>query len=84
MTNLAGTKPPAAGSAAKHGDQWSAHPESQRRGHYFVESVNRNLVNPLLGWSQGHYLIYEQNGERRVSTVNDKPVTDVLSTQSYR
>ena len=47
-----------------------------------MESVNRSLVNPLLGWSQGHYLIYEQNGERRVSTVNDRPVTDVLSTQS--
>ena len=57
-------------------------PSPNEEGIYFVESVNRNLVNPLLGWSQGHYLIYEQNGERRVSTVNDRPVTDVLSTQS--
>jgi len=57
-------------------------PSPNEEGIYFVESVNRNLVNPLLGWSQGHYLIYEQSGERRVSTVNDRPVTDVLSTQS--
>ena len=57
-------------------------PSPNEEGIYFVESVNRNLVNPLLGWSQGHYLIYEESGERRVSTVNDKPVTDVLSTQS--
>ena len=57
-------------------------PSPKEEGIYFVESVNRNLVNPLLGWSQGHYLIYEQNGERRVSTVNDRPITDVLSTQS--
>ncbi|MAK94500.1 MAG: hypothetical protein CMQ69_07820 [Gammaproteobacteria bacterium] len=57
-------------------------PSPNEEGIYFVESVNRSLVNPLLGWSQGHYLIYEQNGERRVSTVNDRPVTDVLSTQS--
>ena len=57
-------------------------PGPNEEGIYFVESVNRNLVNPLLGWSQGHYLIYEQNGERRVSTVTDMPVTDVLSTQT--
>ena len=38
-------------------------PSPNEEGIYFVESVNRNLVNPLLGWSQGHYLIYEQNGE---------------------
>lgn len=57
-------------------------PSPNEEGIYFVESVNRNLVNPLLGWSQGHYLIYEQDGERKVSTVNDRPVTDVLSTQS--
>ena len=57
-------------------------PSPNEEGIYFVESVNRSLVNPLLGWSQGHYLIYERNGERRVSTVNDRPVTDVLSTQS--
>ena len=57
-------------------------PSPNEEGIYFVESVNRNLVNPLLGWSQGHYLIYEQNGVRRVSTVSERPVTDVLSTQA--
>lgn len=57
-------------------------PSPNEEGIYFVESINRNLVNPLLGWSQGHYLIYDEGGERRVSTVNDRPVTDVLSTRS--
>ena len=57
-------------------------PSPNEEGIYFVESVNRNLVNPLLGWSQGHYLIYEESGERRVSTVNDRPDADVLSTRS--
>ena len=57
-------------------------PKLNEEGIYFVESVYRNLINPLLGWSQGHYLIYEQNGERRVKTVDERFVTDILSTKS--
>ncbi len=57
-------------------------PNPDEEGIYFVESVYRNLVNPLLGWSQGHYLIYEINGKRRVRTVSERPVTDILSIQS--
>lgn len=52
-------------------------PEPGEKGIYFVESTSRDLVNPLLGWSQGHFIIKDDNGERRISTVDDIPVTDV-------
>lgn len=54
-------------------------PEVGEEGIYFVESISRNLINPLLGWSQGHYLIIEQEGERLVNTVSQSPVTDVMA-----
>jgi hypothetical protein len=52
-------------------------PRVGEQGIYFVESVSRSLINPLLGWSQGHYLIVEGNGERLVNTVGETPVVDV-------
>lgn len=52
-------------------------PRVGEQGIYFVESMSRSLINPLLGWSQGHYLIIEENGERLVNTVSESPVTDV-------
>jgi hypothetical protein len=52
-------------------------PRVAEQGIYFVESLDRSLINPLLGWSQGHYLIIEENGERLVNTVSESPVTDV-------
>jgi len=32
-------------------------PELNESGVYFVESLTQELVHPLYGWSQGHYLI---------------------------
>lgn len=53
-------------------------PEVGERGVYFVESVNRDLVNPLLGWSQGHYLIEpDADGVPRVTTTDRLPITEV-------
>lgn len=52
-------------------------PAEGEQGIYFVESVSRDLVNPLLGWSQGHYIIVDESGERTVNTADRKPVTDV-------
>lgn len=52
-------------------------PGEGEQGIYFVESISRNLLNPLLGWSQGHYLIHEENGERHVSTLEEEHVTAV-------
>ena len=57
-------------------------PKLGEQGIYFVESINRDLINPLLGWSQGHFIIVEDDGERRVSTVDDKPVTEVQAVSS--
>lgn len=52
-------------------------PEIGEQGVYFLESTSRDLINPLLGWAQGHFLIVEENGERLMSTVTDEPVTNV-------
>ena len=52
-------------------------PELGEQGIYFVESLNRDLINPLLGWSQGHFIIKDDRGERRISTLDDRPVTDI-------
>ncbi len=57
-------------------------PRVDEQGIYFVESTSRDLINPLLGWSQGHYLIVNEEGERRVSTVNRQAVTDVMSYEN--
>lgn len=54
-------------------------PADGEQGIYFVESLNTDMVNPLLGWSQGHYLIVDDNGVRRMSTVDHLPVIDVQS-----
>ena len=52
-------------------------PAEDEQGIYFVESLDTDMLNPLLGWSQGHYLIVEEGGERRMNTVDNKPVIDV-------
>ena len=54
-------------------------PQQGERGIYFVESLNRDLINPLLGWSQGHFLIVDEAGIPRISTVDSEPVTAVDS-----
>ena len=54
-------------------------PKLDEQGIYFVESTSRDLINPLLGWSQGHFLIIDDEDERRMSTINLEPVTDVQS-----
>jgi hypothetical protein len=53
-------------------------PESGETGIYFVESLSENLVNPLLGWSQGHFLIsQDQQGIARITTNRREPVLDI-------
>ena len=32
-------------------------PELDERGIYFVERVSPGLINPLLGWEQGHFIV---------------------------
>ncbi|PCJ17413.1 MAG: hypothetical protein COA96_17785 [SAR86 cluster bacterium] len=57
-------------------------PQPGEQGIYFVESTSRDLINPLLGWSQGHFIIVEENGVRRISTVDMKPVTQLQTVSS--
>ena len=57
-------------------------PAEGEQGIYFVESINRNLITPLIGWSQGHFIVQEENGRRIVYTVDNKPVTDIQSVAS--
>lgn len=57
-------------------------PQLGEQGIYFVESLSRDLINPLLGWSQGHFLIVEEDGVRRISTIDNKAVTDVASVSA--
>jgi len=57
-------------------------PKLGEQGIYFVESIYRDLINPLLGWSQGHFIIVDDDGERRISTVDEKPVTEVQAVSS--
>ena len=52
-------------------------PEMAEQGVYFVESMSRDLINPLIGWSQGHFIIHDDNGTRRISTTGNQPVIEV-------
>jgi len=45
------------------------------KGIYFVHSLTRNLVNPLVGWSQGQFLLEKDNqGNDVVMTDSHHPV----------
>ena len=57
-------------------------PEMNEQGIYFVESMSRDLINPLIGWSQGHFIIVDDNGTRRVSAAGNQPVLDVEAVSS--
>ncbi|GAB6192072.1 hypothetical protein [Desulfocastanea catecholica] len=55
-------------------------PEVGEHGIYFVESMRRPQVNPLYGWSQGHFLVEtDETGTERVLTRSRQPVTEVRS-----
>lgn len=51
-------------------------PRMGEEGIYFVEDINKRLVNPLYGWHQGHFLLqWGRQGQRRqVTTLNGQPV----------
>ena len=57
-------------------------PKEGENGIYFVESTSRDLLNPLIGWSQGHFIIEQELGERRVRTIDRQTVTDIQSVSS--
>lgn len=60
-------------------------PVLNERGIYFVESLQRNQVNPLYGWSQGHLrLEAAPAGTKRVFTRSGRPVRGVEPTRGKR
>lgn len=55
-------------------------PAMGEKGIYFVESLGRYQVNPLLGWSQGHILVVpDENGVERVMSRDRRPIIAVES-----
>ncbi|MBS27179.1 MAG: hypothetical protein CMQ26_08880 [Gammaproteobacteria bacterium] len=57
-------------------------PQPGEQGIYFVESTSNKLINPLVGWSQGHFVIKESEGQRMVYTNTLKPVVGIQSVSS--
>ena len=57
-------------------------PQGGEMGFYFVESLTRPQVNPLVGWSQGHFLIEPRaDGRPGVLTAHHEPVFGVSSPE---
>ena len=53
------------------------YPEFGENGIYFVENVSRPQLNPLVGWSQGHYKIIRHQGVDRMLTASHQPILDM-------
>jgi len=57
-------------------------PELGEHGIYFVESLERSQVHPLYGWSQGHFLVKDNDtGTNLVMTNNKQPVIEMVNGQ---
>jgi hypothetical protein len=57
-------------------------PQVGEQGIYFVESLERFQVNPLYGWSQGHFILHRDvSGTQRVMTNRGFPVTEVIDNK---
>jgi hypothetical protein len=52
-------------------------PKEGESGIYFVERVRVGLINPLLGWDQGHFTIREDG---KVIASNSQPVFDIKNS----
>lgn len=61
------------------------YPEVGEQGIYFVEDPSRPQVNPLVGWSQGHFRVEkDSDGEERVLTEQGKPVLNMSEPAPVR
>jgi len=59
------------------------YPEIGERGIYFLEDPADLLVNPFVGWGQGHFRVQpDSNGEQRVTTERGEPVLDIADPGS--
>lgn len=54
------------------------YPQLGETGIYFIEEIGRVFLNPLVGWSQGHFLIREDDqGAERMYTAGDAPIIEM-------
>lgn len=53
------------------------YPEFGEHGIYFVENISQQQLNPLVGWSQGHYKIRRHQGVDRMLTASDQPISEM-------
>ncbi len=54
------------------------YPQVGETGIYFIENPERQQVNPIVGWSQGHFKVKtDERGKERVLTENDDPVQGI-------
>ncbi len=57
-------------------------PQVGEQGIYFVESLDRFQVNPLYGWSQGHFILERDlSGAHKVMTNRGLPVRGINDTK---
>ncbi len=59
--------------------QAMVYPQLGEAGVYFVERLDRPLINPLVGWTQGHFKMKKVDGEMRLFTAADEAVTRMAS-----
>lgn len=50
-------------------------PDLGEEGVYFLEDPEKTLINPLYGWTQGHFVV--KPGDRTVHTASSEPVFDL-------
>ncbi len=59
------------------------YPRLGEHGIYFVETLQKRLINPLYGWSQGRFVVLPDDmGHRRIHTADGRPVTDLRFHQT--
>lgn len=57
------------------------YPDVQEHGIYFVQGLDKRYFNPLLGWSQGHFLIKPTLDQQlRIHTAQGQAVKDFAPT----
>lgn len=57
-------------------------PSLNESGVYFVSSTSRQLVNPIAGWAQGHFLTKrDESGTMRMMTQNEALITELNLNQ---
>lgn len=58
-------------------------PQLGETGVYFVGNPAQDMIHPLVGWSQGHYLTRSAtSGTARITTADGQPVADITDAET--